>query len=240
MTPRDATWQGARIRYLSTGRGGCGQPSGTRRTRGPDRRHVQRPRECAPAPARRGSDRQAVQPAQVLEGERTTARPRSTQDRRHPPADGARQRRQRGGVQRSSAPRSALQRGVGDLVQRVQVLGHQRRPSARAPARTPPPSTSSSSGSTSCRSRTRVNAGSALCGSDHGSDPLRGRRSRCRARAIAEQRPAPRRPPRPHPGDRPRARSAAEPEQHGLGLVVQRCAPSSTRGPPRRRPPGSA
>ena len=104
-------------------------------------------------------------------------------------------------------------------VQRVQVLGHQLGGPGQRGSH-PPPSTSSSSGSTSRRSRTRVNAGSALCGSCHGVRAgRRGRRPRCPpgARRAAA---GPRAGARPHPGDRPRPRSAGQAEQHGLGLVV--------------------
>ena len=133
--------------------------------------------------------------------------------------------------QRSAVP----SRGLGAS----SVVG-QRRPAASASSRscaavrasaaaTPPASTSSSSGSTSCRSRTRVNARVGVVRVVP-RPPARGRAGGPGGRAAhAEQRPQPRRVPAAHPGERARAGPAAQPEQHGLGLVVEGVAEQHRR-----------
>ncbi len=113
---------------------------------------------------------------------------------------------------------------------------------ARASA-TPGPSSVSRSGMTRSRTRTRAKAGSALCGSVHGSMP-----DSAQTAAVVARR-SPRKGRRKHPrrGRMPaKDRSSGatrQTQEHGLGLIVQRCDPA-TRWPaaptPIARAPGSA
>ena len=103
---------------------------------------------------------------------------------------------------------------------------------------TPPPSTSSISGSTSWRSRVRVKRRSLLCGSCQASSPssaqaacVTSRRTPSSGRHQGGSYGA-------HAGDRPGTGAAAQPEQHGLGLVVEGVRQQhrrSRRAPPARR-----
>ena len=97
-----------------------------------------------------------------------------------------------------------------------------------APLATPGPSSSSSTGRTRRRSRERVKRGSSLCGSSHQSMPWARQACSVSARVRSSSGRANQVPtlgvPPAHPGDRPSAGAAGQPEQDGLGLVVQRVA----------------
>ena len=98
-------------------------------------------------------------------------------------------------------------------------------------AATPGPSSSSSSGRTRCRTRARVNRGSTLCGSSQASMPSAAQAASVCFAGDAEQR-APELVERgPHPGDRAATGAAGQPEQHGLGLVVEGVAEQHDAGP---------
>ena len=105
-------------------------------------------------------------------------------------------------------------------VEQVGVVARQQRRSGPAPRRSPGRARPRAGAAPACRTRDRAYAGSALCGSRHGSSPssaqAAGRRPRQRRGAAAA-------------GDPVRTaipasdghRTAGQPEQHGLGLVVQ-------------------
>ena len=94
---------------------------------------------------------------------------------------------------------------------------------------TPGPSSASSTGSTRSRTRTRVKAGSSVVRVVPRREPgVEAGLPRGRA-ADAEERPRVAAGARGHAGEARGARAAGEPEQHGLGLVVERVAEQHER-----------
>ena len=102
--------------------------------------------------------------------------------------------------------------------------GRRRRPGAGrrcgpAPLRPRARGSSSSCGSSACRTRLRAKAGSALCGSSHGSRPCAWQPP-VRRPGRGRERPTHAAADRGHPREGPRTGAARQPQQHRLGLVV--------------------
>ena len=206
-----------------------GQPAGTARNVVPVRTASIAPGSRT-APVLLGAGGQRIQPEQVIGGQRLRSDGVGPGSQRTSP-ERDRMRGQRGQVhpatglpRRRPAPSPPDSRGPPGLRPAVAR-------SEPAPGSTPPPSTWSSSGSTSRRRRTLVNAGSKLCGSSQNARPV----SR-QAFSVSERRSS--RNGRPHgrrhgvmPGDGARPGAAAEPEQHGLGLVVRGVGEQYQPGP---------
>ena len=183
-----------------------------------------RPRPAgAPAPCPRQRDDERVERQHVPAGRATRRRRRRPAPRRAGPGGGRRPARRqhlarRGrpaalGAAPPAGPRPAASRASASSREQVggagqgrrdagpeRVLEHGQRGAAPGPGR---------------------RRGSALCGSSHGVSPSAAQAARVVARGRSSsgrrQRPAPRR----HPGQRPGARAPGQPEQHGLGLVVE-------------------
>ena len=157
---------------------------------------------------------------------------------------GARRARPRGaapgcGPRRAGPPAAATSSGCPDnrSAQPSSASASSRSRSAvRASASaTPGPSASSSTGSAALRTRARAKAGSSLCGSSHGGQVECAAGGRGGRPPHAEQRPDQRPRRGRHAGQRASPRAPRQPEQHGLGLVVEGVA---EQDPARAQPLG--
>ena len=130
-------------------------------------------------------------------------------------------------------------RRSGRAPRRLRAAG---RPCGRAPRRRPGRARASSTGSTVVRTRTRVKAGSAFCGSVHGSSPA----SAQACTVVARRMPSSGRRNEPRCGGhalqarrrrcRARGRAArSRPGRRGCGRAERRTAPSSDAAPLERR-----
>ena len=194
-----------------------------RRTSGPGAARACHARAPAPThpegPHRRGPGPRAASSSAALRW-RVGERGHASDAAARPAAPGGAAPRVRRGQRATAAAPSPASRACGRAARRP-ARRARRRPRAAARAvrasasATPPASTSSSSGSTSCRSRTRVNRGSALCGSSQTGSSRRRAGGPGDGAAHPEQRAQPRRVP---------------------GRASRRASAARTRGPARAAP----